>query len=372
MKFLRKFFGFIFFIVFFVGVSVAIVATISNFLGLMTFEEFSNWVKDQTRGQNEKSFQIGDDRILEISFNDSLREIYESQTAITIKSNKPILLEPNDRQQLFFVKNRENIYYYVLEFNNIGIGESTLRFKLLDEAYQNVPGDVDIEIPSFAEQSFELKVKRVQGVIPFGASYIEDWENAQYVVAESTDLLVQVDKNHKLVDDYDPGDLLNVSTDLLLYANTPDILIRKDAGEALRTMILDAQNQTGKTLTVLSAYRSFNNQVQTYASNVSKYGQDEADKISARPGFSEHQLGTTVDFYSPDTGNDIFSQNFLETEIGKWLSNNAYKYGFVLTLDQNQSMYQFEPWHWRYIGVENAKQYIESGQNFFDWLNSIQ
>lgn len=370
MKLIRKFLGTLLFVVFFGAVSLGIVATLSSFFGLMTFDQFTSFVGEKVEDK-KATFEVEDTRDLVVSFNDKPREILESQTAITLKTNKPIAIEPDDRQQLFFVKEDDGVYYYVLEFNNIGVGESNLKFIVKDLAYEEIPDGVEITIPDSASQSFNLKVTRVQGGLPYGANLIEDWENAQYVVAESTDLLTLIDKNHKLVDDYDPGKLVNVSSDLLLYANTSDIWVREDAGEALRAMLLDAQNQTGKTLTVLSAYRSFNNQVKTYSSNVSKYGSDEADKISARPGFSEHQLGTTVDFYSPDTGNDIFSQKFLETTIGKWLEANAHKYGFIMTLTADQSQYQFEPWHWRYIGVENAKKFKDSGLNFFDWLESL-
>jgi LAS superfamily LD-carboxypeptidase LdcB len=370
MRFFVKVFRIFIFIAVFGAVSFVVVAYVSNLLGLMSADEFKNYVFKKVKVQ-EETFEIADTRELVVSFKQEPLEIYEAQTAITIQTNKPVVLNSNNRQSLFFIKNKDGVNYYVLRFDNIGIGESKLKFTLTDEAYLNIPEKLDIEIPDFAVQEFSISVTRIPGSLPYGMDSIEDWEGYVYVVAEADGLLTRVDKGHKLVDNYDPGELVNVSSDLLLYANTPDIVVRKDAGDALRRMLLDAQAQTGKTLTVLSGYRSYNEQVKIYSGNVSKYGEEEADKISARPGYSEHQLGTTVDFYSPDTGSEIFSQGFLETTIGKWLEENAYKYGFVMTLGPEQNQYQFEPWHWRYIGVENAKLYRASDLEFGDWLVSM-
>lgn len=371
MKILKKIVFPILFVILVASIALFALAFTLDKLELVSKDEFlevfkSTFQKDDL--EEEPQIQI-DTTPLELSFNPLKREILESQTAITLYTNKPIELDASDRFVLFLVEdNSQDVlsgnkkYTYVVEANKIGTGESSLKFKVVDPS--NPGGETAI-------QEIEILVDRKAYGLPFGADKIDDWEGSSYVVADSADLLTLIDKSHKLVDDYDAGELVNVSSDLLLYANTSDLMIRVDAGSALKQMVLDAQNQTGKTLTILSAYRSFNNQVQTYSANISSYGQLEADKISARPGFSEHQLATTVDFYSPDTGSDYFSKSFLETNAGKWLVENSYKYGFVLTLPENQDQYSFEPWHWRYIGIENAKSFHESGMTFNEWLKSL-
>lgn len=371
MKILRKITLQVIFIILVSVFALNSIALVLNRLDLVSKDEFLDVFKSYFQSDDpEESTQVEIDTTpLSLDFNPLKREILESQTAITLYSNKLVELDASDRFSLYLVEDKssqsdlmDKKYVYVVEVNKIGIGESKLKFSIVDPS--NPGGDT-------SKQEIEILVERKAYGLPFGSDKIDDWLSSNYVVADSSDLLTLIDKEHKLVDDYDPGELVNVSSDLLLYANTSDLMIRADAGSALKQMVLDAQNQTGKTLTILSAYRSFNNQVQTYSGNVSSYGQTQADSISARPGFSEHQLATTVDFYSPDTGSDYFSKSFLDTTAGKWLAENSYKYGFVLTLPEDQDQYSFEPWHWRYIGIENAKAFHESGMVFNGWLKSF-
>ena len=89
-----------------------------------------------------------------------------------------------------------------------------------------------------------------------------------------------------------------------------------------------------------------------------------ANQFSADQGFSEHQLGTTIDFTTPELGANF--DNFKSSSAYDWLLSNAYKYGFVISYPEGNNYYQFEPWHWRFVGKGLAKRLYEDGEYFYD------
>ncbi len=134
--------------------------------------------------------------------------------------------------------------------------------------------------------------------------------------------------------------------------------LRPEAAAALQQMFADYRAQSGTQLTVVSPYRSYNTQVSTYNGWVARLGQAQADRQSARPGTSEHQTGLAVDI---DTGSN---QGFGATPAGIWLATNSYKYGFIVRYPQGLEPitgYEYEPWHFRYIGVELATEMHNTG-----------
>jgi D-alanyl-D-alanine carboxypeptidase len=94
------------------------------------------------------------------------------------------------------------------------------------------------------------------------------------------------------------------------------------------------------------------------------YGAGTANQFSADQGYSEHQLGTTVDFTTSSVG-ATFS-GFEDTESYRWLRDEAHRYGFVLSYPPNNSYYQFEPWHWRFVGVDLAQDLHQDDTYFYD------
>ncbi|MEO6117295.1 MAG: M15 family metallopeptidase [Pseudolysinimonas sp.] len=134
--------------------------------------------------------------------------------------------------------------------------------------------------------------------------------------------------------------------------------MRPEAAAALTQMFADYQAQAGSSLKVVSAYRSYNTQVSTYNGWVSRLGQAQADRQSARPGFSEHQTGLAVDI---NTGAD---QGFGASPPGMWLAANSYKYGFIVRYPDGLEPitgYEYEPWHFRFIGVDLATEMHTTG-----------
>lgn len=114
---------------------------------------------------------------------------------------------------------------------------------------------------------------------------------------------------------------------------------------------------------VASAYRSYETQNKLKSAYTVTYGSG-ANKFSADQGYSEHQLGTTVDFTTVKLNGN--STNFEKTPAYAWLTENAYKYGFVLSYPKKNAYYIFEPWHWRFVGKNLALKLHNENKNFYD------
>jgi len=180
-------------------------------------------------------------------------------------------------------------------------------------------------------------------------------------------LWVVVNKKHPLNPvDYAPTDL--VYPDLPNANHQP---LRKPAADALVAMAAAAKSEAGLSLAIDSAYRSYPTQVSVYNQWVATKGQAVADNLSARPGTSEHQTGLAVDIgASPsDCSLDVC---FGTTAQGKWLAANAWRFGFLLRYPADKvavTGYQYEPWHFRYIGVPLATElhdeHVETLEEFF-------
>ena len=181
------------------------------------------------------------------------------------------------------------------------------------------------------------------------------------------DPLVLVDRYNSLSPGYAPPDLAYLS-----YYGVPTTgggqLLRSDATTALSGMIADA-NAAGVELVSSSAYRSYYTQASLYDYWTDVYGPG-AGGVSAPPGHSMHQLGTTVDFTNAATGYGLY-QSFASTNSYYWLLNNARYYGFVLTYPPGANTgYIWEPWQWRYVGVQNALNIVGSGLGLQGYLDS--
>ena len=159
--------------------------------------------------------------------------------------------------------------------------------------------------------------------------------------------LLIANKTYALPSTYNPGGLLSEFTN------------------AYNKMKVDYDKQGFKShpkLSIVSGFRSYNTQVNLYNRYVSRDGKAAADRYSARAGHSEHQTGLAADL------NEI-SDTYGNTDSGKWLSNNCWKYGFILRFPkgkEDKTGYMYESWHFRYIGdVDMAKEIYNNG----NWLS---
>jgi D-alanyl-D-alanine carboxypeptidase len=193
----------------------------------------------------------------------------------------------------------------------------------------------------------------------------------QYSLTDPASLWLVVNKIRPLnPKDYAPADLVVPNVPLRLNSNQEEMHVRAQTAKAMESMVNDAGKQ-GIKLMLASGYRSYNFQVNLYNGYVKQQGQAEADKQSARPGYSEHQTGLAADL-EPASRTCEVEQCFAATPEGKWLAANAYKYGFVIRYADGKDKttgYEYEPWHVRYVGTSLAtemhKQHVSTLEEFF-------
>jgi len=187
-----------------------------------------------------------------------------------------------------------------------------------------------------------------------------------------SELTVLTDKEHALGPDYAPARIIALDEyQGELSLSREGHRLAQIAVEPLRAMNR-AATADGIVLLVSSAYRSYEYQRQVYFHWVSELGQEQADRVSARPGTSQHQIGTAVDF-------GCICPEFAGQPAGRWLAENAHRFGFSLSYPEGAedvTGYSYEPWHFRYIGLEAS----ELEQRFFggmqqwmlEWLDATR
>ena len=174
-----------------------------------------------------------------------------------------------------------------------------------------------------------------------------------------------VDTYYDLPTTYAPPDLVSTAKAGL----SSGFLVRSIVIPDLTAMAAAAK-AAGAPIDIESAYRSYTTQKSTFAYWVSKSGYAGALTYSARPGHSEHQLGTTLDVKSAGTST-AFGGDWATTKAGAWMMAHAWEYGFVLSYPKGQtavSCYTYEPWHYRYFGRDVAAAIHESGLVTRAWL----
>jgi len=185
----------------------------------------------------------------------------------------------------------------------------------------------------------------------------ESDNHTQNLISKKIPELILVNKLIRLDEKYEPIDLIPVK----------GVYLREMAGSGLVKMLSDAKNEGINGIVAYSGYRSYATQSVVYnnkiASQRPKYGEaaeEMAAKLVAPPGTSEHQTGLAVDLTLTDflKNEYVLNYDFADTIQGRWLNNNAWKYGFILRYDKDKegkTGISYEPWHFRYVGLEHAK-----------------
>ena len=175
-------------------------------------------------------------------------------------------------------------------------------------------------------------------------------------------LLVLVNKNNQLTSNYIPKNLESIS---LKYANN-DKYLQKEAKEAFEKLSSDASD-LGYRIIAVSAYRDYSYQNELFNYYVKEKGLDYALTCSAKPGHSEHQTGLAVDVEGENKDYDQFEQ----TKEFDWIKDNAHNYGFILRYPKGKEHitgFKYEPWHYRYVGIEVATQIYEKNITLEEYL----
>ncbi len=181
--------------------------------------------------------------------------------------------------------------------------------------------------------------------------------------------LVVVNKKYSLPIDYKPSDLVVPNVSFSYSGVLEQSYMRAPAAKQMEKMFAAAKKE-GVTLNAVSGFRSGERQKVLYNNYVARDGKAAADQYSARPGHSEHQTGLTFDISAPSDGNGLTAA-LGDTKEGKWIANNAAKYGFIVRYDrgfQSRTGYTYEPWHIRYVGVDVATQIKNNGQTLEEYM----
>lgn len=179
-----------------------------------------------------------------------------------------------------------------------------------------------------------------------------------------------VNKKRSLPADYIPNDLIDV--EVLHKVEKPESkMLRKEASDALTQLFQDAKTN-GFEFWAVSGYRSFNRQVYLFNNYAKNHGEEEANRFSARPGQSEHQTGLTMDVSIVSLDYELVEE-LGETPEGKWLADNAHKFGFIIRYPKGTEHitgYQYEPWHIRYLGKDLALKVFESKLTYDEYCEN--
>lgn len=166
----------------------------------------------------------------------------------------------------------------------------------------------------------------------------------------SKDNLLIVNKFYHLSENYEPDDLVVVNNKYYYGTNHK---LRKKAYDAFIDM-WNAANNENIYLIMNSSYRTYESQVKVYDEYKNTKGTSYADKIAARPGYSEHQTGLALDIFSKA---NTTTSNFKGSPAHIWLQENSYRFGFIERYQEGKediTGFAAEAWHYRYVGIEAA------------------
>lgn len=202
-------------------------------------------------------------------------------------------------------------------------------------------------------EEFEAQIKKITGTV----------EILDKLAKTDKELLQKYSKVYFLNEHYAPERLREIA-DQWKYSEDLSHQLHSQVMRYFKDMMEKAKAD-GVDLWVVSAYRSFDTQAQLKNGYTVTYGSG-ANAFSADQGYSEHQLGTAIDFTTSNMNGSLTSA-FENTEAFKWLTDNAHKYGFTLSYPRGNVYYVFEPWHWRFVGKDLATDLKRDNAHFYDW-----
>ena len=180
---------------------------------------------------------------------------------------------------------------------------------------------------------------------------------------ESLEYTALVNRCYRMPSGFSPPDLSVVNALNIYEQPNQWIQLRQTAARALEDLLDTAYQLEGHVVLIISGYRSYEQQVSAHEHHVQTLGVEEARRISARPGHSEHQLGLAIDLSTPSLGGHL-SADFSSKIEGAWIVENAHKFGFIISYPtgrEEDTGFVYEPWHLRYVGAEVATIIFENG-----------
>jgi len=230
---------------------------------------------------------------------------------------------------------------------------ATLKTQLADANINNEALLSDLEREEEKNSAFAGQIKKLSGTVG----------RLDKLSKTDEELLQKYSKVYFLNENYIPSQLSLIDSKHILPGRSDRQFFHSDVLPFLNEMLADAADDAIE-LKIISAYRSFETQTELKGIFLESYGSG-ANMFSADQGFSEHQLGTTVDITDSVTKGTFTS--FDTTKAFAWLEKNAYKYGFVLSYPKGNRFYVYEPWHWRFVGTDLARDLYKDKAHFYDW-----
>jgi zinc D-Ala-D-Ala carboxypeptidase len=223
---------------------------------------------------------------------------------------------------------------------------------------EQVPAEESVPPELQLESKFFNQVKAVDG---------------KQVIQNPANILALVNKEFAL-GEYKPEDLVRPNVPFVFgNQELEKAYIREEAARALEQMFAAAKSQQ-IFLTAISGYRSYDYQQMLLNREIEQFGKEKAVMAVAPPGQSEHQSGLAMDISSKSNEFQV-NIEFGQTKEGKWLAENAYKYGFILRYPEDKvdiTKYQYEPWHFRYVGLEAAKVIHENDWTLEEYFQNVK
>ena len=260
-----------------------------------------------------------------------------SQTIITLKKDLGVFKSETSSSTLLLKQGISNL--------EAGLATTTLASNELSQQLQDQQNQ---------SQSIQSTISNIAGSVG----------KLEKLSKTDKELLQKYSKVYFLSDNYVPMSLTVIESKYV-YDNTKILQFHTQALPFLERMLDDANNSnTSILMKIVSAYRSFGTQSALKKEYLVTYGSG-ANIFSADQGYSEHQLGTALDIGTGDLKTQL-TADFANSTACTWLTNNAYRYGFILSYPKNNTYYKYEPWHWRFVGVELATKLHNDGKNFSD------
>ncbi len=261
----------------------------------------------------------------------------------------------NQTSQIEMLLQERNFFQNESNQKTVSLARASSTIEELSSELTELKDDLEDLVDDYKDEKnrneeFEDQLKDLAGTLG-------DLEKLEGIDEE---LLAKYSKVYFLNENYMPDRVKEINARYVQDGKDPQYFHAR-AIDFLEDMIKDAAKDDIDLL-VVSAYRSFDEQTALKGKHTQVYGTG-ANTFSADQGYSEHQLGTTVDLTVASVGGTFDS--FAETEAYQWLLDNAYKYGFILSYPEGNTFYVFEPWHWRFVGTALAKKLDRSDETFY-------
>lgn len=281
------------------------------------------------------------------------------------------------KKNIFYKKKKRNVRDIFLITTLVFLAGMMISLILIEDKNVNSMTKKDSELqsenydsPKVIEAQKAESDKEIEGSI-----LSEDEVN---LIKEAVDkdfdgLFKLVNKENILSEEYYPKDLIVPNVQLQLSENNEQSSVRDDMKEDIEKMFADAKAE-GIELFLNSGFRGYDLQSALYDKDIREHGEGGSDYV-AMPGASEHQLGLAVDITSASVGFQLI-EDFKDTKEGRWILDNAYKYGFILRYGENKEKitgYKYESWHFRYIGNKDiSKMCYDKDLTLEEILNFIK